>query len=69
MKCLIEKRGRFIHTQLCYRPGLWTSQKKDARVFATIRAAEEFAADNALDGFEIVPLQKQASNLDNHRNP
>jgi hypothetical protein len=57
MKCLITANGKFIHTQLCFRLGLWSSWEKDARVFATTAAAEAFASENGLTGYEIVPYQ------------
>jgi len=57
MKCVIEKDGRFIHTQLCFRLGLWSSQAKNARAFSSIASAEEFAAENELADYEIVAYE------------
>jgi len=54
MRCCLVRNGRFIHTQLCFRPGLWTSDPEDAKVFKSRRAAEKFAVENGLSGYEIV---------------
>ena len=64
MKCLIKKDDKFIHTQLCGRQGLWSSWEKDAKVFANIGSAEQFASENELTDYEIVPSHNSGHGAD-----
>lgn len=64
MKCLINRNGKYIHTQLCYRRGLWTTWEEDAKVFASKSAAERFASENGLLDYEIIPLQPTKPSTD-----
>jgi len=55
MRCVIRKNDRFAHTQSCFRQGLWTTNLKNIKVFASRRAAERFAAKNGIVDYELVP--------------